>query len=105
MVRTLVEPAGAVTVLIVVGFCVVTALVVMLPLVVDVVFEVPADATEAHFAEENAMGVFEFPQLVDIVTYTPDTSSGSLVPKHCAADLRNPPPLLQTQELNSGTVP
>jgi hypothetical protein len=103
-VRTLVEPAGAVTVLIVVGACVVPVFAVAVPFAVPVAVEVPAEATEAHLAAEYTMGVFESPQLVDIVVYTPETSAASLEPKQDAAESRNPPPLLHTQALNLGTV-
>lgn len=95
----MVEPVGAVTVLTVVGTCVVPVLAVVVPLAVAF-----AEATDAHFADEYAMGVFESPQLVDMVVYTPDTSAGSFAPRQDAADSRNPPPLLQTQALNLGTV-
>jgi hypothetical protein len=61
-------------------------------------------AADNHFSEVYAIGVFESRQFVDIVLYTVFKSPASLEPKHFAAESINPPPLLQTQPLNFGTV-
>lgn len=50
------------------------------------------------------MGVFDVEQALDMVSYTLDTSSASFWPRHCAALMTKPPPLLQRHLFRSGIV-
>lgn len=50
------------------------------------------------------IGVFEVSQALDMVLYTAPTSALSFLPRHCAAVMMKPPPLLQRHLFRAAAV-